>query len=265
MAPTNVVSGSVGSAVPQQCRRYPRLFESVRIGPLTLRNRLFKTAAESCYIDASGEVTRELLHFYESLAAGGAGLVIVESPTLDRWMYPFNATPGTRGEAAVFTSLDIPEFDEFDERDGQALLGFDTSLEVPVDLPLSDYTVTAARLTIMNEGDENFLFDPTYDSYRTYLDPADPEYLPVIPEKQLEYMVDYARAVKRAGGAGVVFWEPAWVSTPCSSTVPSTGSRIPAASRSRVDLPVPFCPTRVVTPRGKSRVRRLNTRAWVSG
>jgi len=111
-------------------------------------------------------------------AAAAVVDVLFESPTLDRWMYPFNATPGTRGEAAVFTSLDIPEFDEFDERDGQALLGFDTSLEVPVDLPLSDYTVTAARLTIMNEGDENFLFDPTYDSYRTYLDPADPEYLP---------------------------------------------------------------------------------------
>ncbi|MBN1780175.1 glycosyl hydrolase 53 family protein [bacterium] len=43
----------------------------------------------------------------------------------------------------------------------------------------------------------------------------DPAYLPVCPEKQLEYMVDYTRAVMRAGGLGVVFWEPAWVSTPC--------------------------------------------------
>ncbi len=43
----------------------------------------------------------------------------------------------------------------------------------------------------------------------------DPAYLPVIPEKQLEYMVDYTREVMRSGGAGVVFWEPAWVSTPC--------------------------------------------------
>jgi len=43
----------------------------------------------------------------------------------------------------------------------------------------------------------------------------DPEYLPVTPEKQLEYMVDYTRAVMRAGGNGVIFWEPAWVHTPC--------------------------------------------------
>ena len=104
--------------------------------------------------------------------------VLFESPTLDRWMYPFNGTPGSRGEAAIFTSLEIPEFDEFDERDGQALFGFDTSAEVPVDLPLSNYTVTALRLVVMNESDEDFVFDPTYDSYRTYLDFADPDYLP---------------------------------------------------------------------------------------
>jgi arabinogalactan endo-1,4-beta-galactosidase len=45
----------------------------------------------------------------------------------------------------------------------------------------------------------------------------DPAYLPVIPEKQLEYMVDYTREVIRSGGSGVIFWEPAWVSTPCTT------------------------------------------------
>ena len=30
-------------------------------------------------------------------------------------------------------------------------------------------------------------------------------------------MVDFARAVKHGGGTGVVFWEPAWVSTPCGT------------------------------------------------
>ncbi|MDG5767149.1 glycosyl hydrolase 53 family protein [Balneolales bacterium ANBcel1] len=51
--------------------------------------------------------------------------------------------------------------------------------------------------------------------YGGIINTPDPEYLPVIPEKQLEYMVDYTRAVMRAGGNGVIFWEPAWVDTPC--------------------------------------------------
>jgi arabinogalactan endo-1,4-beta-galactosidase len=54
-------------------------------------------------------------------------------------------------------------------------------------------------------------FDPLGNIITT----PDPEYLPVIPEKQLEYMVDFTREVMRSGGTGVIFWEPAWVSTPC--------------------------------------------------
>ena len=56
-----------------------------------------------------------------------------------------------------------------------------------------------------------------FDSMGNIINNPDPMYLPVIPEKQLEYLVDYARAVKRAGGSGVIFWEPAWVSTPCTT------------------------------------------------
>ncbi len=54
-----------------------------------------------------------------------------------------------------------------------------------------------------------------FDNLGNIITTPDPRYLPVIPEKQLEYMVDYTREVKRAGGNGVIFWEPAWVSTPC--------------------------------------------------
>src|SRR3972149_7918683 len=54
-----------------------------------------------------------------------------------------------------------------------------------------------------------------HDQLGNIINTPDPNYLPVIPEKQLEYLVDYTREVKRAGGSGVIFWEPAWVSTPC--------------------------------------------------
>ena len=54
-----------------------------------------------------------------------------------------------------------------------------------------------------------------FDELGNIVTKPDSEYLPVIPEKQLEYMVDYTRAVMKGGGIGVVFWEPAWVSTEC--------------------------------------------------
>ncbi len=56
-----------------------------------------------------------------------------------------------------------------------------------------------------------------YDTMGNIINEPDPQYLPVIPEKQLEYLVDFSRAVMRSGGKGVVFWEPAWVTTPCKT------------------------------------------------
>ncbi len=56
-----------------------------------------------------------------------------------------------------------------------------------------------------------------HDQLVNIINIPDPAYLPVSPEKQLEYMIDYTRAVMRAGGIGVIFWEPAWVSTPCKT------------------------------------------------
>jgi arabinogalactan endo-1,4-beta-galactosidase len=56
-----------------------------------------------------------------------------------------------------------------------------------------------------------------HDALGNIINTPDPQYLPVSPEKQLEYMTDYAREVKRSGGMGVIFWEPAWVSTPCKT------------------------------------------------
>jgi arabinogalactan endo-1,4-beta-galactosidase len=45
----------------------------------------------------------------------------------------------------------------------------------------------------------------------------------VSPEGQLSFMIDLTAKVKEAGGKGVVYWEPAWVSTSCK-TLWSTGS-----------------------------------------
>lgn len=53
------------------------------------------------------------------------------------------------------------------------------------------------------------------DSSPNIISTGDPAYAPISPRKQLEYMVDLTRKVLSVGGVGVVFWEPAWVSTSC--------------------------------------------------
>jgi arabinogalactan endo-1,4-beta-galactosidase len=54
-----------------------------------------------------------------------------------------------------------------------------------------------------------------FDALGNIITTPDPAYFPFSPETQLRYMVDLTRAVMQAEGRGVVFWEPAWVSTPC--------------------------------------------------
>ncbi len=40
---------------------------------------------------------------------------------------------------------------------------------------------------------------------------------PASPEGQLAYVQELKKAIKAGGGSGVIYWEPAWVSTPCST------------------------------------------------
>ena len=40
---------------------------------------------------------------------------------------------------------------------------------------------------------------------------------PVSPEGQLSFMIDLTNAVMAGGGTGVIYWEAAWISTPCKT------------------------------------------------
>ena len=40
---------------------------------------------------------------------------------------------------------------------------------------------------------------------------------PATPEGQKAYLIDMTQAVLDGGGGGVVYWEPAWISTSCST------------------------------------------------
>lgn len=89
-----------------------------------------------------------------------------DQPDHDRWFYPHNTTPGTRPQASVFSAL--PMSSGLDDRWGFFLIGFDTFDLLPLNLPPECYRVRSVKLTATVGTHENFRYDPTYDSWRTY-------------------------------------------------------------------------------------------------
>ena len=52
------------------------LFDATSIGPMTLKNRLWRAATWERMADDKGHMTPELMKIYESLAKGGVGTII---------------------------------------------------------------------------------------------------------------------------------------------------------------------------------------------
>lgn len=96
------------------------------------------------------------------------------APALDRWMYPFNSTPGTRPVISTFGST--PGAPEFDSRDGQMLVRFDTAGDVQAGLGAANYTVTRALLTVQVANDNAFAYDDTQDPWQCFVAQSDPEW-----------------------------------------------------------------------------------------
>jgi hypothetical protein len=95
------------------------------------------------------------------------------SPTLDRWNYPFNPTPGTRITASTFGNE--PGAPEFDNRDGQFIVGFNTGAQVPAGLGVDSYQVLSCVVEVTIANDLVVEFDPTVDPYTVFLANGDPE------------------------------------------------------------------------------------------
>lgn len=94
-------------------------------------------------------------------------------PSIDRWMYVFNQSPGLETEARVFSPFPYP-LGSFDNRDGQFLVAWDTaSAQLPANLPINRYRILSASVTVRVSGNNYFQFDPTYDSYLSY-EPSPP-------------------------------------------------------------------------------------------
>lgn len=83
-------------------------------------------------------------------------------------MYPFGDFDGARPVSPTWASFDL----RFDTRDGQFLLAWDTANRIPTNAPASRYLVTKVHVTVEHSplpSQPSFVYDPTYDSYRTYL------------------------------------------------------------------------------------------------
>ena len=113
-----------------------------------------------------------------AISVHGQPFTLEASPAnLARWMYPFNANPASRPNASAFAAFgSIPNFDT---RDGQYLLGWNTSNSIPTGQGPRNYLISRVRvtLTISSEGLQ-YVYDNTLHDYRTYFPTNDPNHMP---------------------------------------------------------------------------------------
>lgn len=93
-----------------------------------------------------------------------------------RWMYPFNTSPANRSTASTFAAFGYAG--SFDTRDGQYLLGWNTSNSIPVAQGARNYLIRRVRVTLTISSDGYYAYDGTLRDYRSYFPTNDPRYLP---------------------------------------------------------------------------------------
>ncbi len=65
-------------------RKLEHLLSSIKVGKVSLRNRIIKPSQTMKYADNEGYVTRRNIDFYDALGRGGAGMVIIENSSIDQ-------------------------------------------------------------------------------------------------------------------------------------------------------------------------------------
>ena len=85
-----------------------------------------------------------------------------KEPYLDRWTYPNNSTPGSRGMASVFANSSDWT------RMGQFVIGFQTAEFIPKKKGAENYSIDSIKLSLITPGEPSFQYDPTYDLFETY-------------------------------------------------------------------------------------------------
>jgi arabinogalactan endo-1,4-beta-galactosidase len=80
------------------------------------------------------------------------------------------------------------------------------------------------EMKLSNPDKEVIIFETGYpwtlehaDDASNIINEPHPEYDPPTPIQQLNWLVDLTHAALKHGATGVLYWEPAWVSTPCAT------------------------------------------------
>ena len=99
---------------------------------------------------------------------------VVLEPTGDKYMYPFipdTAPPSDYASTfGAYGAIDDPAYD-FDDRDAQFFLDFDTSSLVQPGQGPANYQVQDLVVTIVVANNNAFFYDPSPDALSTYVDP----------------------------------------------------------------------------------------------
>ena len=138
---------------------YEKLLSPGKIGSVTTRNRVIKTGAGVMMWHESDTVMRdEVLAFYEGMARGGTGLIIVESPTVDypagcRWRDRYRLDddkfiPGMAQIASVIHKHGCPTFMQMNH-DGT----WQVNLPFVPDPPYSGLPYAASEVVVPCETD----------------------------------------------------------------------------------------------------------------
>lgn len=87
---------------------------------------------------------------------------------------------------------------------------------------IADAANIVAQLKQTYAGKEVMIFETGYiwttqsnDSAANIISETHPNYSPASPENQRKWLVDMTQAVINKGASGVIYWEPAWVSSTC--------------------------------------------------
>lgn len=91
-----------------------------------------------------------------------------DTPSDDRWHYPFNFTPGIRAVASVFGAANELDFPEFNDRDGIMIVAWETGDLIPAGQGPENYDVLAIRVRLTNQADASWPIDLTVDEWFTF-------------------------------------------------------------------------------------------------
>ena len=90
------------SATPANLR-FPHLFSPLRVGSITLQNRIFSSGHDTVMAN-EGQVTDQLIAYHEARAAGGVGLIVVQATAVHR------SADYTAHALAIYDDAMVPGF-----------------------------------------------------------------------------------------------------------------------------------------------------------